>query len=116
MLREEHDDLAYVSHMLERIRKVRTKVEGKTWEQFKADDDLKTIVERHIEVIGEAARHVSSEYQKAHPEVPWSEVVGMRHKIAHDYFDVIYEIVWAVATEELPKLETQLAPLLETGA
>jgi uncharacterized protein with HEPN domain len=113
MLPEDHDDLAYVSHMLERARKVRAKVAGKTWPQFKADEDLRAIVERHIEVIGEAARHVSPEFRAAHPEVPWSDTVAMRHKIARDYFEVIYEIVWAVATEELPKLEDLLAPLVD---
>jgi hypothetical protein len=42
-----------------------------------------------IERIGEAAAHVSAAFRKQHPEVPWQNVVGMRHKVIHDYFEIV---------------------------
>ena len=109
----QRDDLAYVEDMLARVRRILTKTQGVTWEQFRVDDDLHDIVERSISVMGEAARKVSKDYRVAHPEVPWVDAMNMRHKIVHDYFEISYTIVWALIREELPGLETLLATLVD---
>jgi len=51
---------------------------------------------------------VSAAFCEAHPEIPWSEVIGMRQKIVHDYLGVDYDIVWAVVNEDLPVLADKL--------
>ena len=107
------DDLTYVEDMLARVRRILTKSEGVTWEQFRDNDDLHDIVERSISILGEAAGRVSKEYRAAHPEVPWVDAMNMRHKIVHDYFGVSYTIVWALIKERLPGLEAVLAELVE---
>jgi len=63
-------------------------------------------------VIGEAARQVSREFTVTHPEVPWEKIIGMRHKVVHDYLGVDEDIVWQVVTEDLPKLVEALEPLV----
>jgi uncharacterized protein with HEPN domain len=55
-------------------------------------------------VIGEAARRVSPEIQRSHPEIPWSAIIGMRHKVVHDYLEVDEDIVWDVVTADLPSI------------
>jgi uncharacterized protein with HEPN domain len=62
-------------------------------------------------VIGEAARHVSQEFTDAHPEVPWPNIIGMRHKVVHDYLGVDEDIVWQVVTKDLPGLVSVLQSL-----
>jgi len=106
------DDLIYIEHMAARARRVMAKTKNVTWEQFRDDEDLHDIAERSISVLGEAARKVSAEYQSTHPQVPWAEVMGIRHKIVHDYFDVNYTVLWSVIREELPSLESELTALL----
>jgi uncharacterized protein with HEPN domain len=64
-----------------------------------------------IQTIGESARRVSSKFLAAHPEIPWSQIVGIRHKVVHDYMHVDFDIVWAVATIDLPPLIAQLKAL-----
>jgi uncharacterized protein with HEPN domain len=59
---------------------------------------------RQIQIIGEASRRISPEFLAAHPEVPWSDIIGMRHKVIHDYFEVDWETVWYTATTDLPFL------------
>ena len=61
---------------------------------------------------GEAARRVGPEFRAAHPEIPWNQIVGMRHKLVHDYFEVDAGEVWLVVREDLPAL----LPLLEALA
>lgn len=63
-------------------------------------------------MIGEAARKVSDEFRKDHPEIPWSDAMGIRHKIVHDYFEVSYTVLWSVIREELPGLAEALERLL----
>jgi uncharacterized protein with HEPN domain len=66
---------------------------------------------RSIEVIGEAAGRLSSAFRNRHPQVPWREVTGMRHRLVHGYFDVRMEVVWNVVRNELPELLEILRPL-----
>jgi uncharacterized protein with HEPN domain len=63
-------------------------------------------------VIGETARQVSRDFRVTHPEVPWENIIGMRHKVVHDYLGVDEDIVWEVVTADLPKLVESLEPLV----
>ncbi len=65
-------------------------------------------VVRRLEIIGEAATHLSGEWKTAHSLVPWSEVIATRNVLIHEYFGVDYEIVWQVVLEHLPILEKEL--------
>ena len=63
-------------------------------------------------VIGEAARHVSDEFQEQHPEIPWLQIIGQRNVLAHDYGEILIERVWYTATKSLPKLLAQLDQII----
>ena len=65
-----------------------------------------------VQVIGEAARQVSREFADTHPEVPWANIIGMRHKLVHDYLGVDEDIVWQAVTADLPTLVGVLEPLV----
>ena len=60
--------------------------------------------------VGEAARHVSAEWREAHPEFPWPNIIGMRHRIVHDYISVDIDILWETASRNLPELIGLLQP------
>jgi uncharacterized protein with HEPN domain len=100
----EHDDRIYLAHMLESARKAYARVAGRTAEQFDANEDLRLAVTHLIQTIGEAARQVSEATRLRHPAIPWKEVIGMRNVIVHDYLGVDDQIVWKVATADLPNL------------
>lgn len=68
---------------------------------------------RELEVIGEAANQIDKQYITDHPEIPWIDMIGMRHKLIHDYFEIKLEIVWDVATIDIPKIKKSLLKLLE---
>ncbi len=84
----------------------------KTRDEFQADDMLQAAVIRCVEVVGEAARQVSQDTRARAPEIPWSQVIGMRNVLAHDYGVVDPERIHAVVTQHLPLLLARLKPLL----
>ena len=98
------DDGVYVGQMLDMARKARGLVAGKDRAAYDADEALRLALTHLVQVIGEAARHVSDEYCAAHPQVPWLAIIGMRHKVVHDYMAVDEDIVWHTVQEDLPEL------------
>jgi uncharacterized protein with HEPN domain len=81
---------------------------GKTHQDYEESDILQFALAHIIQVIGEAADHVSDEFKEAHPQIPWHEIIGMRHRIVHDYMNVDEDVVWAVIRNDLPSLSAIL--------
>jgi uncharacterized protein with HEPN domain len=65
-----------------------------------------------LEIIGEAAGKVSASTRAAHPEIPWREISGMRHRLIHGYADVRLDLVWIILREHLGSLITELERLV----
>ena len=57
-----------------------------------------------LEIIGEAASKVSVQTRHEIADVPWLEIVTMRHRLTHTYFDIDLDIVWNTATLDVPPL------------
>ena len=111
-MRPEERDLAYLWDMLDAARTALEFTRGMTFREYAEDRKLQLAVERLVEIIGEAARHVSDSLRSAHPEIPWRRIVGQRHVLAHDYGDIQQERLWVLVTEHLPPLVDQLSPLV----
>lgn len=79
---------------------------------FLASDLHQSAVIRKLEIMGEAAGKVSESFCAVHPEIPWKQMTGMRHRLVHDYGDVRLEIVWRVTKETLPGFIAALRPLI----
>jgi len=110
------DDIVYVGHMLDTARLIAGKVAGKTRAEFDADENLRLALAHLIQTMGEAARRVSPPFQQTHPHLPWRKIIGMRHKVVHDYLHVDFDIVWDVATVNVPPLVTQLEEIVPPGS
>lgn len=67
---------------------------------------------RSIEIVGEAASQLSKEYKENNPELPWAQIIGMRNRIIHAYFDIDYTLVESTVKQDLPVLIGQLTKLL----
>ncbi len=109
------DDLVFVGHMLDMARKAHDKTQGKSRPDFDQDENLRMALAHLIQVIGEAARRVGEPFQQNHPTVPWQQIIGMRHKVVHDYLHVDYDIVWGVVTVHLAPLIAELEKLVPTN-
>ncbi len=110
------DDAAYLLDMLLHARDAREFVAGLTYQDFDRSLLHQRAVMKSVETIGEAASRVSADTKHASPEIPWSEIVGMRNRIVHAYFDVRLDVLWNVVQDELPVLIAQLEPLVPPEA
>jgi uncharacterized protein with HEPN domain len=97
--------------MMEAIQRIE-KYAVKGRHAFIDSELIQTFVVHNLQIFGEAACKISSEYRQQHPEIPWRKIMGMRHILVHDYFQIDLEIVWAVVEKELPILKEKLLTLI----
>lgn len=97
-------DLALLLDMLLASRDALQFTRDMTKDEFFGSRLHQNAVIRSLEIIGEAAGHVSPETTKTLPQIPWREITGMRHRLIHDYFDVDLNLVWQVVQVEIPSL------------
>lgn len=111
-MRPEDRDSAYLWDMLRAADEVVSFVRGKAWSDYQSDALLRAAVERKVQIIGEAARHVSRTFQEAHPHIPWNPIIVQRHRLVHEYGAIRHERIWNVATVHVPVLIDAVNALL----
>lgn len=110
MLREE--DTIRLNHIRDAAREALEHAAGRRREDLDTDRQLLHALVRCIEIIGEAANNVSSDLQEEHPEIPWAQIVGMRNRLVHGYFDINCAIVWKTVQEEMAPLISNISATL----
>ena len=105
-------DAALLLDMLLAARDARSFLEGLNEAAFLASRLHQNAVIRSLEIIGEAAGKVSPATQDAHPEIPWRDITGMRHRLIHGYGEVRLDLVWKVACDHLRLLIGELVRLI----
>ncbi|MGK7956269.1 MAG: DUF86 domain-containing protein [Crocosphaera sp.] len=98
------DDLTRLKHIRDAAKEALSFISNRTREDLDNDRMLSLALVRLIEIMGEAANNVSQSNQAQYSKIPWRQIIGMRNRIVHAYFDVDLEIVWQVITEDLPPL------------
>jgi uncharacterized protein with HEPN domain len=106
------DDTVYLKHIADAITQIERYLHEMSFEEFTTNRMLQDAVVRQLEIIGEASRNLPEDFCRLHPEVPWSQIVGMRNRIAHDYLNVDMEIVWDIVSHDVPILKLRVAELL----
>lgn len=99
-------------HMLDACQEALSFVNEKTYQDLEKDRKLTLSLIKEIEIIGEAAYGISDAFKKKYSQIPWSIIIGARHRLVHGYFDIDLTIVWKTITEDLPFLVKQLQDLL----
>ena len=84
-----------------------------TRNSLETDEKFSLAVVRLLEIIGEAATHVSAESKAQLSTLPWPQIVGMRNRIVHAYFDVDYDVVWNTLQNDIPFLIRELETILD---
>ena len=104
---EERDNDAMLD-MLIAARKAVGFTSGLSRQEFIEDEPMQHASIRLIQIVGEAARKVSTDRREQLPDIQWDQIIGMRHRLVHDYFHVNVDLVWQVLQAHLPELVTLL--------
>lgn len=107
-------DLARFQHMLEASRAAVSHLSGKSREDLDYNRLLLNGVVRELEILGEAASQVTQASREKYPYLPWREMIGLRNRLIHAYFDVNIQTIWLVIKESLPSLVLQLEEILRS--
>jgi uncharacterized protein with HEPN domain len=102
----------YLDDIVEYAKKAESFLDGVSLKEFESNEEKVLAVVRALEVIGEAARNIPKGLRKKYPQVPWSEMTGMRDKLIHDYFGVNLEVVWRTVKEDLPSMTTAVREMI----
>ena len=108
------DDRSYLLDMLVAARDAVAFAKGLSYGEFAEDRRSQLAILKSVEIVGEAASRLSTETKERHPEIPWREIVGMRDRLVHAYFDIDLRLVWETVDSDLPMLVLQLEPLVPT--
>lgn len=102
-----------LQHALEAVERIESRIDGIDEDSFRSDELLQVWVVHHLQIIGEAFRKIPDELKKEYPDVPWKNVIGMRHYLVHEYFRIDLDTAWNVVDDDLPELKGQIDRILE---
>ncbi|MGE0541616.1 MAG: DUF86 domain-containing protein [Dehalococcoidia bacterium] len=101
-------DDALLLDMLQWCREGRSLVADVTWDHFQTERAIQLAVVYVLQTIGEAARGISKATRNEHPEIPWDDIIGMRHRLVHEYGRVNLTIAWSTVRSNVPDLIVML--------
>jgi uncharacterized protein with HEPN domain len=103
----------FVEDILESLDLIEEYVADMEFENFKEERKTVDAVVRNLEIIGEAARYIPDTVKEKFAEVDWKGVVGLRNRIAHEYFGLSLSVIWRIIKEEFKPLKEQMQEILE---
>ena len=106
------EDRVRVLHMIDAAETIAKFVSGRGRTDLDSDRMLLFAMVRAVEVLGEAAAKLSPETRVQATGIPWPQIVAMRNRLIHAYFDVNRDMLWKTATEEIPGLLPALRKLI----
>lgn len=105
-------DKAHLWDMLQHAKLALQATQGISVHEYLHDRMRQLALERALEIVGEAARRLTEDFRAAHPEIPWRKIISHRNVIAHEYDEILQELLWTTTTERLPDLVAALEQLL----
>ena len=103
-----NEDRIRIRHMLEASQKIMKFFQKKTRQEFENDEVLVLAVVRLLEIVGEAARKISSEITQEFSQITWKGIIGTRDRLIHGYFNVDMNVIWNIIENDIPYLITEL--------
>jgi uncharacterized protein with HEPN domain len=110
------DNKIYLEHILDSVNNILLFTEGLSKEEFLENKMIQHASIRNLEVIGEAAKNLSSDFKEKYPEIEWKKMAGMRDKLIHSYMSVDIWATWEVITKILTPLKLKIIEILNNNA
>ncbi|RKY77514.1 DUF86 domain-containing protein [candidate division KSB1 bacterium] len=101
-----------LQHILDAICELETYTRQATFDDFVANSMMQFACIKQLEIIGEAASHISDELKQRFSEVEWPEIVGLRNILIHEYFGIDENIIWVIIKKDIPQLKIKIEKIL----
>ena len=111
-MREPLRDKTRLEHILEAIERLEKHAGSLSREELEADVLRYYGIVKNIEIIGEAANMLSSQFKETHTEVEWRPISNMRNFLVHEYFQVDNDTVWVVIHSDIVELKRHILKYL----
>jgi uncharacterized protein with HEPN domain len=98
--------------MLDAAIEAESFIKDKNRHDLKNDRKLELALVKCVEIIGEAANSVSKECKNNFPQIPWIDIIGMRNRLIHAYFEINLDILWKTLTDDLPPLIDEISKIV----
>jgi len=95
----------------EAIDRIEQYISGMSFDVFSKDRKSVDAVVRNLEIIGEASNRLPADFKNSHSQIEWNKVVGLRHRIVHEYFGIDLQIVWQILQKDLPSLRQAISQI-----
>lgn len=109
---QNEQDTVRLRHMLDAAKKIVEYTASIQRDDLNRDEKLALALVRLLEIIGEAARAVSTGSRREHPQIPWREIAGTRDRLIHGYYDIDFDVVWQIVSGDIPPLVTAIEDIL----
>jgi uncharacterized protein with HEPN domain len=110
---EDREIVDFLEDAMDAMEKAERFVADMSYGEFIKDEKTVFAVLRAIEVIGEAVKHMPTDFRMKFPDIPWRDIAGMRDVLIHDYFGVDLETVWVTIKTNIPKTKPFFIRVLE---
>ncbi len=107
-----HDEAVYLKHMLDHAAEAHHLADGRSRADLDSDRLFMLATTRLLEMMGEAATRLTAETRLGSPDIPWKEMIGLRHHLVHGYDKVNLDMIWEILTVDLPPLIAALGVFL----
>src|SRR5699024_12592599 len=102
----------YLQDILESIQQIEEYLDSVNKNEFYQNSEKQDAVLPRLEIIGEAAKHISDDIRDEYDEIPWRKIAGMRDIIIHEYFGVTLSMIWVVTQRDLPDLKSKITNIV----
>jgi uncharacterized protein with HEPN domain len=106
------NDLVRVRHMLDAAKEALFFAKNRSRGDLDSDRMLVLSIVKSIEIMGEAASKVTPGTRETFPDLPWANIIAMRNRLIHVYFDIDHDRVWDTVTDDLPPLIGSLEKII----
>jgi len=106
-------DKEFILDMFLACQKILEYTRGLSFEDFENDSKTFDAVVRNIEIIGEATKNISNEFREKYKDIEWKEIARTRDKFIHFYFGIDKEVVWDIASIDVPRLLEKLKTIIK---
>jgi uncharacterized protein with HEPN domain len=89
-----HESAVGLRHMLEYAREAVEMARGRSRDDLDSDRKLNLALVRLLEIIGEAAKRTPQSERLRCPDIPWTQIIGLRNRLIHGYDSIDFDILW----------------------